>query len=290
MDSLDEHPINYADDQSTDDCTICYDPLNIITDIEITPCMHMFHTTCYREWLQRASTCPLCRSSLQREYINHQRGYIRLDDFFRNMFHSLPPIPDIDNSTTWRRIRIIPFISQFTPPEESTYPIGMRIGEMDRDNLFDEPTGPPLDRDLISSLSGGDSTSSRLDYSRLYNEPGVARAAVLRNEIRQVRVDYTPRSRIFNPDEPSEYPRSRIISNDSPTIEPLVETFQVQYRQHTNFASETINESLERLGRDDYLEVNQPVVQPPRRNRSTKQTHYHHIRQARNQFRQYARR
>lgn len=136
MDSLDEHPINYADDQSTDDCTICYDPLNIITDIEITPCMHMFHTTCYVEWRRRASTCPLCRSSLQREYINHQREYIHLD-LFHNMFHPSPLIHNVDNFTTWRRIR-----------------------------LFDEPTGAPLDRDLLSSLSGGDSTSGRPDYSQ----------------------------------------------------------------------------------------------------------------------------
>ncbi len=283
MDSQDEHPTN-----SINECTICYDPLNIITDIEITPCMHMFHTTCYREWLQRASTCPLCRSSLQRKYINHQREYIHLD-LFRDVFHP-PPIHDINNSTTWRRIRVIPFVSHFNDPEERSSQGGMRIGEMEHDNLFDEPTGAPLDRDLLSTLSGGDSTSSRLDHSRLYNEPGVARA-VLRNEIRQVRVDYTSRSRIFNPEEQSEFPMSRLISNDLPTIEPLVETFQVHYRQHTNFASEMFQVPLERFGReDDYLVVNQPVVQPPRRNRSTKQTHYHHIRQARNQFRQYARR
>lgn len=293
MDSLDEHPTN-----SINECTICYDPLNIITDIEITPCMHMFHTTCYKEWQKRAYTCPLCRSALPTEPIRRtfdNRGVFgHLPDVLEELRVRLPPIPPLpesDDDGFVRRIRIVPFISRFTPPEESTYPIGMRIGEMDHDNLFDEPTGAPLDRDLLSSLSGGDSTSSRLDYSRLYNEPGVARAAVLRNEIRQVRVDYTTRSWIFNPDEPSEYPRSRLISNDSPTIEPLVETFQVHYRQHTNFASEMIDVSLESFGRDDYLEVNQPDVQPPRRNKSTKkQSHYHHIRQARNQFRQYARR
>jgi len=262
MDSHDEHPTN-----SMNECTICYDPLNIITDIEITPCMHMFHRTCYVEWLKRASTCPLCRSSLQREYINHEREYISLDAFLDRL---APPLPDIDNSTTWRRIRIVPFISQFNDPAERSSQGGMRIGEID------EPTGAPLDRDLLSALSGGDSTSSRRFHSRLYNEPASIRA-VPRNEIPQVRVDYTSRSSIFCPEEPSEYPRSRLIS-----MEPSVETFQVHYRQHTNFAPEVLETRFEY----------EPDVQPlPRRNKSTKkQSHYHNIRQARNQFRQFVRR
>jgi len=279
MDSHDEHPTN-----SMNECTICYDPLNIITDIEITPCMHMFHRTCYVEWLRRASTCPLCRSSLQREYINHEREYISFDAF-PDRFLPAPPLPDIENSITWRRIIAIPFFSQFNDPAERSSQGGMRIGEID------EPTGAPLDRDLLSSLSGGDSISSRPFVSRLYNEPASIRA-VPRNEIPQVRVDYTSRSRIFCPEEPSEYPRSRLMS-----MEPSGETFQVHYRQHTNFAPEVlVDYSMiipERsYGVDTYLVINQPDVQPlPRRNKSTKkQSHYHNIRQARNQFRQFVRR
>ena len=68
MESQDEYPTN--------DCIICYEPLNIITDIEITPCMHMFHTVCYDEWIKRTYTCPLCRSELSSEYVNHDDFHI----------------------------------------------------------------------------------------------------------------------------------------------------------------------------------------------------------------------
>ena len=157
MDSHDEHPTN-----SINECAICYDPLNIITDIEITPCMHMFHRACYTEWLRRASTCPLCRSSLQREYIN--RPYISLASL-DNMLPNLQPLPDIDNDTTaWGRIIVIPYISHFNEPEDNITQGGMRIGEMERyiiNTVVSEPNGEQLDRNMIASLLAGDSITAR---------------------------------------------------------------------------------------------------------------------------------
>ena len=43
-------------------CSICLEPLVPPTIIkEMTRCNHVFHEACVEEWLQRKSTCPLCR-------------------------------------------------------------------------------------------------------------------------------------------------------------------------------------------------------------------------------------
>ncbi len=53
-------------DLTTDECIICYEPLGIITNIEITSCFHMLHQTCLTRWLAQTPSCPMCRTSIPR--------------------------------------------------------------------------------------------------------------------------------------------------------------------------------------------------------------------------------
>ncbi|GMF10304.1 unnamed protein product [Phytophthora lilii] len=50
-------------------CAICMatDPVTSSTAVEL-PCGHQFHATCAKSWLQRRSTCPLCRFQLPQAY------------------------------------------------------------------------------------------------------------------------------------------------------------------------------------------------------------------------------
>ncbi|XP_068645166.1 uncharacterized protein [Aristolochia californica] len=47
-------------------CTVCFEELGGFTKAVVeTPCSHLFHNDCLLPWLSRATTCPLCRSSLR---------------------------------------------------------------------------------------------------------------------------------------------------------------------------------------------------------------------------------
>jgi hypothetical protein len=43
------------------ECPICYDVI-IEGESTSTPCGHTFHVTCMTSWLERATTCPSCRT------------------------------------------------------------------------------------------------------------------------------------------------------------------------------------------------------------------------------------
>jgi hypothetical protein len=43
------------------ECPICYDVI-IEGESTRTPCGHAFHVTCLTSWLERATTCPSCRT------------------------------------------------------------------------------------------------------------------------------------------------------------------------------------------------------------------------------------
>ena len=44
-------------------CAICRCSLHL--GVEKLPCQHVFHTMCLHQWLQYASTCPVCRGQVQ---------------------------------------------------------------------------------------------------------------------------------------------------------------------------------------------------------------------------------
>ena len=47
---------------SSDDCCICIDAMGVDAVVSsLDACQHMFHTSCIKEWLNKANTCPLCK-------------------------------------------------------------------------------------------------------------------------------------------------------------------------------------------------------------------------------------
>lgn len=45
-----------------DICGICYDEL--LTDVRVLECKHIFHTECINLWIERSNSCPFCRSQI----------------------------------------------------------------------------------------------------------------------------------------------------------------------------------------------------------------------------------
>lgn len=54
------------------ECCICMEKYGDTHEIKRTPCKHVFHATCIKNWLKTQRTCPLCRIDLQ-EALTHQR-------------------------------------------------------------------------------------------------------------------------------------------------------------------------------------------------------------------------
>jgi hypothetical protein len=47
------------------ECAICMGPVNAVTgEFAVTPCDHMFHEICLRQWMDLKLECPVCRAAL----------------------------------------------------------------------------------------------------------------------------------------------------------------------------------------------------------------------------------
>lgn len=46
---------------SGDVCTVCFDPIEGITDTLTLRCQHVFHNRCVMPWMKMKHTCPNCR-------------------------------------------------------------------------------------------------------------------------------------------------------------------------------------------------------------------------------------
>ncbi|MCD9639269.1 hypothetical protein HAX54_023677 [Datura stramonium] len=53
--------------ESSKNCPICMDELEIDSEASQLPCKHFFHNDCIVPWLNRSNTCPLCRHKLPQE-------------------------------------------------------------------------------------------------------------------------------------------------------------------------------------------------------------------------------
>ena len=50
---------------SEDICSICHDEMNDEKMVEkLSKCKHKFHKNCIKTWLNKAGTCPICRSNV----------------------------------------------------------------------------------------------------------------------------------------------------------------------------------------------------------------------------------
>ncbi|QHO00805.1 RING-H2 finger protein [Arachis hypogaea] len=51
--------------KSCSDCAICMESFQDGQSCQVFPeCKHMFHSDCMDRWLQKKSTCPICRSCI----------------------------------------------------------------------------------------------------------------------------------------------------------------------------------------------------------------------------------
>jgi hypothetical protein len=48
-------------------CTVCVDPIAMLTKGMFMPCGHIFHPECLKPWLDTNNTCPVCRFELPLE-------------------------------------------------------------------------------------------------------------------------------------------------------------------------------------------------------------------------------
>lgn len=54
---------NFLELDRTGECSVCQECLNTSVSIKLS-CSHCFHTKCLKQWLEKTSTCPLCRGNV----------------------------------------------------------------------------------------------------------------------------------------------------------------------------------------------------------------------------------
>lgn len=54
--------LNIKKNSHEHNCSICFDSFYRGANMTITPCMHVFHTSCLRRWNKH--TCPMCRGHI----------------------------------------------------------------------------------------------------------------------------------------------------------------------------------------------------------------------------------
>eukprot|EP00397_Hematodinium_sp_SG-2012_P022696 GEMP01023534.1.p1 GENE.GEMP01023534.1~~GEMP01023534.1.p1 ORF type:complete len:554 (+),score=121.42 GEMP01023534.1:233-1894(+) len=57
----------------TSECSICFENYIDKQELKFTPCNHLFHEECLRNWLKIKRTCPLCRLDLQEALLHHNQ-------------------------------------------------------------------------------------------------------------------------------------------------------------------------------------------------------------------------
>jgi len=50
------------------ECSICFEKYKEAEELKFTPCRHLFHEECLKNWLKVKRTCPLCRLDLQEAF------------------------------------------------------------------------------------------------------------------------------------------------------------------------------------------------------------------------------
>jgi hypothetical protein len=59
-------------DNSENLCPICHESINVScfeNNTNKTTCSHYFHSNCINKWLEKSSTCPVCREQLKEDEI-----------------------------------------------------------------------------------------------------------------------------------------------------------------------------------------------------------------------------
>lgn len=57
-------PTESSDSEDRIECAICMNTYAHEDEIMVLPCLHWFHSTCGREWLDKRPECPLCQTDV----------------------------------------------------------------------------------------------------------------------------------------------------------------------------------------------------------------------------------
>jgi len=61
---IDSLPERLVRDEEEEECPVCLKHFDQDDELKSLPCGHEFHTTCLMPWLNKTSSCPLCRHEL----------------------------------------------------------------------------------------------------------------------------------------------------------------------------------------------------------------------------------
>ena len=75
-------------------CSICLESIGK-TDVMVTRCNHMFHTTCMLKHAAASNTCPLCRSELIETEPNQPLHFTTLEDMMSEFANRQTSIDDL---------------------------------------------------------------------------------------------------------------------------------------------------------------------------------------------------
>ena len=73
-------------------CPICLDPLKN-SNVEIMPCLHVFHSSCISEWREKSDNCPLCRADFKDILEEEKKIFNCEKDVYQEPYRIPIPIP-----------------------------------------------------------------------------------------------------------------------------------------------------------------------------------------------------
>ena len=63
-------------DEGNKSCMICLEEFHSKEKVTALPCLHYFHTQCIKKWIQKQTSCPVCKFELTQKNIEHKMKYI----------------------------------------------------------------------------------------------------------------------------------------------------------------------------------------------------------------------
>ena len=66
-------------EESNKKCAICLERFNSEVEVIILPCIHIFHSSCINDWMEKQKNCPICKFELTKENI-YQKNAIILEE------------------------------------------------------------------------------------------------------------------------------------------------------------------------------------------------------------------
>ena len=76
LNDLPEIPIQNVNKLESDKkrCNICLEDFVNGENVLVLPCLHIYHTSCIKEWFKNNNTCPLCKSEITESKVYGPEG------------------------------------------------------------------------------------------------------------------------------------------------------------------------------------------------------------------------